>query len=295
MSIVRILIASVSLLLPLCAQDTAKPAAPAAKAAVAVQQQSAKPYHVVAAYPLGTCVVSGEKLDADAVTFQAGGRTFMTCCKKCQAKVEKDPAPFAAKLDAAIVAQQAANYPLTNCPISGKKLGAMGDPHKLVLNGALVELCCDGCVEKATAKAAAITEQILDAAYAAQAANYPLKTCAASGEKLGADVYDVMYGTRLIRFCCKDCVDDLKKDPTTILAKLDAAQKKSEPAGDAAEKGATEGTKKKEGAVAPTSLKEGKAGGCCGDTCVDGATGGCCKDGAKAPAAKKPEVEKKID
>ncbi len=294
MSIVRILITSVSLLLPLCAQDTARPAVSEAKAAVAVQQ-SAKPYHVVAAYPLGTCVVSGEKLDADAVTFQAGGRTFMTCCKKCQAKVEKDPAPFAAKLDAAIVAQQAASYPLTTCPISGKKLGAMGDPHKLVLNGTLVELCCDGCVEKATAKATAITEQILDAAYAARAANYPLKTCVASGEKLGADVYDVMYGTRLVRFCCKDCVDDLKKDPAAILAKIDAAQKKSEPAKDAAEKGATEGAKKKEGAVAPTSLKEGKAGGCCGDTCVDGATGGCCKDGAKAPAVKQPQVEKKID
>ena len=33
-----------------------------------------------APYPLTKCVVSGEELGADAVTFTAGGTTFRTCC-----------------------------------------------------------------------------------------------------------------------------------------------------------------------------------------------------------------------
>lgn len=34
------------------------------------------------------------------------------------------------------------------CPVSGEKLGGMGDPVKLLVDGHPVYLCCQGCVAK---------------------------------------------------------------------------------------------------------------------------------------------------
>lgn len=34
------------------------------------------------------------------------------------------------------------------CPVTGAKLGSMGAPPKVVVNGREVFLCCDGCKEK---------------------------------------------------------------------------------------------------------------------------------------------------
>lgn len=54
---------------------------------------------------------------------------------------------------------------------------------------------------------------------------YPLETCVVSGEKLGGmgDPIDIVYGNRLVRFCCKGCIGKFKKDPADYLAKIDAA------------------------------------------------------------------------
>lgn len=56
---------------------------------------------------------------------------------------------------------------------------------------------------------------------------YPLKVCVVSGEELGGmgDTVVYKYEGREVRFCCKMCVDDFKKDPQKYLKKLDAAQK----------------------------------------------------------------------
>lgn len=76
-----------------------------------------------------------------------------------------------------------------------------------------------------------------DAAWLAAAkAAYPLKACVVSGDDLeegdmGKPV-DYVYKAegqpdRLVRFCCKDCVRDFKKDPAKYLAKIDAAVAKN--------------------------------------------------------------------
>jgi hypothetical protein len=63
-------------------------------------------------------------------------------------------------------------------------------------------------------------------------ADYPLDHCVVSGEKLeeGAMGGPVDYvhredgkPDRLVRFCCKDCVKDFKKDPAKYLKKIDDA------------------------------------------------------------------------
>ncbi len=61
---------------------------------------------------------------------------------------------------------------------------------------------------------------------------YPLTTCVVSGEPLeGGDMggpVDYIHKEpgqpdRLVRFCCRACLKDFKKDPAKYLAKIDAA------------------------------------------------------------------------
>jgi len=77
-----------------------------------------------------------------------------------------------------------------------------------------------------------------DAAWVAKAkAEYPVSSCVVSEDKLeGGDMgppQDFIYREagkpdRLIRFCCKDCIKDFKKDPDKYLNALnEAAAKKA--------------------------------------------------------------------
>lgn len=57
---------------------------------------------------------------------------------------------------------------------------------------------------------------------------YPLKTCIVSGDKIGemGKPVTLTYKGQEMKFCCKDCVKDFKKDPEKWIKKLDEAQKK---------------------------------------------------------------------
>lgn len=56
-------------------------------------------------YPLNTCIVSDEKLGADASmkphTFVHEGREVKLCCKACLKDFKKDTAKYIAKIEAA--------------------------------------------------------------------------------------------------------------------------------------------------------------------------------------------------
>lgn len=72
-----------------------------------------------------------------------------------------------------------------------------------------------------------------DATWLAQArADYPMDSCSVSGDKFdGGDMgkpQDYVYQQegkpdRLVRFCCRDCIRDFKKDPAKYLKIIDAA------------------------------------------------------------------------
>ena len=77
---------------------------------------------------------------------------------------------------------------------------------------------------------------------ATTAADYPLTTCVVSGDKLDGDMgapFDYVYKQdgkpdRLVRFCCKNCLQDFQKDPAKNLKMIDdaaAAKAKAAPAG----------------------------------------------------------------
>jgi len=106
-------------------------------------------------YPLDTCVVSGEPLTEKgkdiAVNFVYDNRLFRLCCNKCKGDIRKDPDKYIAKLDKAAEDAQRPDYPLETCPVSGEKLGSMGEPVEKVVAGRLVRFCCNGCPPKLNA------------------------------------------------------------------------------------------------------------------------------------------------
>jgi YHS domain-containing protein len=55
----------------------------------------------VKAYPLDTCIVSGEKLGemGKPVVFEYKGQEIKLCCKSCRKKFDKDPAKFLTQME----------------------------------------------------------------------------------------------------------------------------------------------------------------------------------------------------
>ncbi len=115
-------------------------------------------------------------------------------------------------------------YALTTCPISGKKLGSMGDAVVKKYDGREVRFCCGGCPGS--------FEKDLDASWAKvdkaiakdQMRFYPVKTCVLSGESLFEGEKDqaktVVVGNRLVRVCCDRCAAKVAKSPEEIVAEL---------------------------------------------------------------------------
>jgi YHS domain-containing protein len=173
-------------------------------------------------YPLTTCPVSGEKLDANAVNVVHDGQLVRFCCNKCPATFEKDPAATLKKIDDAVVAAQLKGYPLDKCAVAGEALGK--DAVNYVQGSKLVRFCCAKCLDAFKKNPDQYVKKVDDAYIAAQLASYPVTHCIVeTDEKLGPDGTDMLYGTRLVRFCCKKCPREFRKDPAKYIAILDKA------------------------------------------------------------------------
>ena len=182
----------------------------------------------IPSYPTMTCVVSDEEMGGEMgepIDLLHEGRLVRLCCKSCKKELEKDPEPFMARIDAAIVADQGPGYPLETCAVSGQKLGSMGDPINEIVGTRLVKLCCKGCVKKLHANPAGFITKINAALIEKQRKTYPLDTCVVGGKPLGSmgEPIDFLYGHRLVRLCCGGCRKKVAANPREILAKIDAA------------------------------------------------------------------------
>jgi YHS domain-containing protein len=58
---------------------------------------------------------------------------------------------------------------------------------------------------------------------------YTLKNCIVSGDKLGemGEPYVFKYEGRELKFCCKGCVKDFKKEPAKYIKKIEEAEAKA--------------------------------------------------------------------
>ncbi len=187
-------------------------------------------------YPLATCPVSGRPLTKDAVIFVMedkanplnDGRELRFFCPNCLDSFKTDPQKYLPAIDAAIIAQQKARYPLTNCVVMNEDpLPASGAPdadkiREVVVLNDMVRLCCPGCMKKLKKDPTKYLADIHAAVIATQMKNYALVTCPISGEALPAKPADIVIGERLVRLCCSGCAKQARKDPTAIFAKLDA-------------------------------------------------------------------------
>ena len=177
-------------------------------------------------YPLTTCPISGEELGSggmQAIDLVHEGKLVTLCCKGCAKEFQKAPAAVVAKIDAAVVAAQQADYPLATCPVDGQAVGE--NPQRVVVGMKLVELCSAACeAELAKAPDAALAK--VDAAWIeAQLSTYPTDVCLVTDEELGGRPVRVLHGLTLVQLCCKDCAKEFKQDPAPVLAKLAAARK----------------------------------------------------------------------
>jgi YHS domain-containing protein len=61
---------------------------------------------------------------------------------------------------------------------------------------------------------------------------YTLKTCVVSGDKLGemGAPFVYAYEGREIKFCCKGCLKDFKKDPANYIKKVEEEEAKAKKA-----------------------------------------------------------------
>ncbi len=183
-------------------------------------------------YTLNTCPVSGEELGEGAITKEINGREARFCCTDCVGKFEKDTGKYWAIVDAKIIEQQLPWYPDMTCPVSGGKLGGMGDPLNYVYKNRLVRFCCAGCIKSFEKDPATYIAKIDEQVIAQQTAAYPLEKCIIAGGALDGmgGPLDKVYANRLVRYCCAGCIKSFKKDPVKHFATIDKAYGAHSPA-----------------------------------------------------------------
>lgn len=117
-------------------------------------------------------------------------------------------------------------YPQATCPITGEKLGSMGEPIVRLYDGREVRFCCKSCPPKFEKDLAASFAKLDEQIIKGQGSIYPLKTSVVTGKDLPAapaKPFEFVYGNRLIRLGAESEKADFLKDPKKYLADLDKA------------------------------------------------------------------------
>lgn len=153
-------------------------------------------------------------------------------------KEVNDPKLVAAKIEAAFSKLPKSDRTLADgqryCPMMDKiRLGAMGTPVKVMIDGKPIFLCCAGCEADAKAdgkKALASVEKLKKAAAALtklpatdlQIAEAQLFCPIHAGSRLGSMgvPVKVMLDGKPVFLCCKGCEGSARKDPKGTLAKV---------------------------------------------------------------------------
>ncbi|MDA8562841.1 hypothetical protein N9L06_00150 [Mariniblastus sp.] len=172
-----------------------------------------------------TCPIMGKPVTADMKSTVVNGQQVFVCCPPCIAKIQADPQGSLAKVNASYVSFVAAERQANSdqlhaaaqgiCPVTGAKLGSMGDPIKVKVGEKEVAfLCCKGCVGKELS--ADHWKTIQTNLAAAQ------KTCPVMGKAVDASMKSTVVNGRKIFVCCPPCIKKIEADPATYVAKLDA-------------------------------------------------------------------------
>ena len=179
-------------------------------------------------YPLATCPVTGAILGTmgEPVTIQAYGREIRFCCEACPDQFDSNPNYYRAKIDEVILEQQLPVYPTDDCVVSDRHLGSMGTPVEYVIGNRLIRMCCD-CQETLKDDLDNFMAKLDRAVVHSQQATYPMDVCIVSGEELGGahgEIIGAVIANRLFQLCCKNCVEELRREPAKHIKILDSAR-----------------------------------------------------------------------
>jgi len=186
------------------------------------------------------CPIGKEPIVASAGTIEYKGKVLGFCCPGCDeqfmawdeqrrdefvrvslAAHEGAEAPtFSASRPGASVGP---SYPYTldTCPISGQKLGSMGEPIVREYGGREVRFCCDGCIGKFKAAQAKHWAEIDKKLVEQQLMHYPVDTCIVTGEMLGEGAVNHVHNNRLVRLAKVETVETFRTEPAEHRAALD--------------------------------------------------------------------------
>lgn len=112
-------------------------------------------------------------------------------------------------------------YTLNTCPVSGEKLGSMGEAPVILHEGREIRLCCGGCEKKFNENAEAMLQEIDKKLIADQDSHYPTNTCINTGAELKEGGVAFIVGNRLMKTCCNNCKAKVEASPAEYISKLD--------------------------------------------------------------------------
>ena len=172
----------------------------------------------------GVCPIMEKPVDATMKSTVVNGQQVFVCCPPCIAKIQADVEGSLKKVNASYVSfvtkerqEKSDQLHATAqgiCPVTGNKLGSMGAPIKVKVGEEEVAfLCCKGCVGKQI-KAEHWTTIQTNLATAQ-------KTCPVMGKAVDASMKSTVVNGRKIFVCCPPCIEKIKADPATYVAKLD--------------------------------------------------------------------------
>lgn len=171
-------------------------------------------------YPLGTCPVSGEALGSmgDPIILVHDGREVRLCCAGCEKKFNAEADALLEKADVKIKEQQAGDYPLATCIISGKELGDAPAVH--VIGNRAVAFCCEGCPKKFKEDVPANMAKLDEAVKAEEDPVNEGGVCPVSGKALDEAAVAKVYGTDVVAFCCGGCPKKFEQNISANMKKL---------------------------------------------------------------------------
>ncbi|MEZ6096113.1 MAG: hypothetical protein R3C03_18125 [Pirellulaceae bacterium] len=172
----------------------------------------------------GKCPIMNKPVDASMDSTVVNGQKVFVCCPPCIEKIKADTAGSLTKVNdnySAFVAKQ--RQAISNqlhihaqgiCPVTGEKLGSMGEPVKVPVGDEEVAfLCCKSCVGK---EIKLEHWQTIQANLAAAQG-----TCPVMGKPVDSSMESTVIRGRKIFVCCPPCIEKIQADPDGFIAKID--------------------------------------------------------------------------
>lgn len=113
-------------------------------------------------------------------------------------------------------------YYLGVCALCGARLGSKGESHEIVHEGRQLRFCSFSCVGLFNANPNAALARVDRVMIEDQRPHYPIDHSIVSGEPLGAQPFDCIWGNRLFRVRNEAERDSVFREPTRYISLLDA-------------------------------------------------------------------------